>query len=209
MFVYMLYSHFNYIVSVENRKSIDHNDKRVILLELLDLILESAIETETQPFLIYGTLLGCFRNNNLICYDYDLDFGIDSREFDKLSDNITKKLAKSKRYSISIKSLFNYKHMAIIHKETGLNADILPFNENKTNNTISRAVPQLYSKYYYGEKVVDIPINWIYPLQQSFLENRRVLMPNKSKLLLESYYGETFMTPDHKCNIDCSKCTKI
>ena len=38
---------------------------------------------------------------------------------------------------------------------------------------------------------------------------KKTYIPNNPELLLKCEYGENYLIPDHKCNVDCSKCTQI
>lgn len=200
--------HFNYTYNVNKRKSIHTNKRRSILIELYNIIINAAEATNTKPFLIYGTLLGFVRNKDLICYDYDLDFGIDKAQFSIISKYLNEHIKNFHGYKIVNKNIFGYyRNIEIIHIATRLSADIFSFSFK--DNIYSRDVPKLYTKYYLKEKYVSYPKEWITPLQRIHFLDRYTYIPNITDNLLYSYYGKNFIIPDHTCNSDCSICKKI
>ena len=205
--LYCIYFHYNYENNINKRKSVDYKTRRKILINLYNIIIDAAEATNTKPFLIYGTLLGFIRNKDLICYDYDLDFGIENSQYDAILQYLVNYIKNFPEYKIEVKDFLHYKNVEIIHIDTRLSADISGFTLE--NNMYSRDVFKLYSRYYLKEKCVDIPKNWIMPLRFSTFLNRNTYVPNMPKKLLSCYYGKNFITPDHSCNSDCSVCTKI
>jgi hypothetical protein len=200
--------HFNYTNDVNKRKSVHINKRRSILIELYNIIIDAAEATNTKPFLIYGTLLGFVRNKDLICYDYDLDFGIDKSQFSTISKYLNNHIENFPEYKIANKNIFgHYNNIEIIHRNMRLSADIFSFSLK--NNMYSRDIPKLYSKYYLKEKYVSYPKEWIAPLQRIYFLDRYAHIPNITDNLLYSYYGKNFIIPDHTCNSDCSICKKI
>lgn len=208
VFVYLvslLYKKY-YIYTTEKRRNIDVNVKRKILLELFDNITNIANKYNIKLFMIYGTLLGYIRNKDLICYDFDLDFGVKYDEYQKMRTEIMKYYKDNKNYKISEIHYLSYKFIQVIHKKTGINADISAFYNNTTKAW--RSSSYFLSKYLCNECQYHIPIGWIYPLKQTTFLNKIVYLPNDPAKLLKCYYGNNFMIPDHKCNDDCSICVK-
>jgi hypothetical protein len=201
------FSHFKYIYSIHKRRNVHSNKRRKILIELYNIIIDAAEATNTKPFLIYGTLLGFVRNKDLICYDYDLDFGIENVQFSIISKYLNNYIKNFPEYQLVNKIILGYNNIEIIHTNTTLSADISGFSIK--NNMYSRDVPKLYSKYYLKEKFVEYPKEWIVPLQGIHFLNRNTYIPNIPKNLLNCYYGKNFIIPDHTCNFDCSICKKI
>ena len=170
--------------------------------------MDAAENSNTHPFLIYGTLLGKIRNNNLICHDYDVDFGIKGDEYNSFKESIKREVQKNNGYKIYCNEFFGYKAIHIIHKKTNISADITPFYENKNNN-VTRNVPRFYSKFILKESNTIYPNNWIYPLNKTLFLNRLTYIPNNSHELLKCYYGENYLIPDQKCDDNCENCKKI
>jgi phosphorylcholine metabolism protein LicD len=207
LFILFLLYHFNNQYNIKIRQDVDYKLRRNILINLYNIIIDSAEETNTKPFLLYGTLLGYIRNKDLICYDYDLDFGIDINDYNYLVNNIINKLKKNNEYKLNIKDFLDYKVIEIIHKKTRISADIFSFVLK--NNYYYRNVPKIYSKYYLKEKCIYMPKNWIKELKMVKFLNRTTYIPNKSKELLKCYYGKKFIIPNHKCDKKCSNCKEI
>lgn len=204
--IYMCYYHFNYQYTINKRKNVPIKLRRQILIQLYNFIIDAGEATNTKPFLTYGTLLGFIRNKDLICYDFDVDFGIDNSEFIIISKYLDNYIKKFSEYKIIHKNFLNYSSIEIIHIDTRLSVDIFGFIFK--NNTCWRNVPKLYSKYYLKEKYVDYPKEWIMPLQVNKFLDRNTYIPNMPEKLLECYYGKNFIIPDHTCNSDCSICKK-
>ena len=201
--LYNIYA-FNENNNINIRKSVNPILRRKILIDLYNMIIDAAERSNTKPFITYGTLLGYIRNKDLICYDYDLDFGININEWEQIKKEIIK--YKSNIYKIDFKEFLKYKSVEIIHIPTRISADIFTFSINK--NMYSRDVPKLFTRYYLNEKCVDFPINWIDPLNKVKFLDRFTYIPNQPINFLECYYGKNFITPDHKCNNDCTICEK-
>jgi len=204
--LYCFYYHINYTNDIKIRKNVPYKKRRPILIEMYNMIIDAAESTNTKPFLIYGTLLGYYRNKDLICYDYDLDFGIDSVEYKDITDYLVKNIDKYHEYKINVKNLLNYKSVEIIHKSTRISADISGFTLK--DDMYSRDVLQLYSKYYLNEDCVYMDKEWITPLKNVRFLNRDCYIPNIPENLLKCYYGNNFLIPDHDCNEDCTICIK-
>ena len=138
--IYICYYHFNYQYTVNKRKNIPIKLRRQILIQLYNLIIDAGEATNTKPFLIYGTLLGFIRNKDLICYDFDVDFGIDNSEFFIISKYLDNYIKKFPEYKIYHKNFLNYTSIEIIHTDTRLSVDISGFIFK--NNICWRNVPK-------------------------------------------------------------------
>jgi phosphorylcholine metabolism protein LicD len=198
--------HIKYKMNIYIRRNNDVIYRRKILIELYNIFIDVAEKTNTKPFIIYGTLLGYIRNKDLICYDYDLDFGIDSGEYDTFKNYFLEFIKKFDDYYVDIKDFLNYKNFEVIHKKSRLSADIFSFTLSK--NYYSRDVLKLYSKYYLNETCIDFPKDWISPLKPISFLNRKTFLPNKAEELLKCYYGKNYIIPDHECNKECKICKK-
>ena len=162
-------------------------------------------------FLLYGTLLGQQRNNKLICYDYDIDVGIFSPDFTLIKTALERDIDKN-IFSLNSIDMFLSKKIEIIHKETNLSLDIFSYQKTKSGS-IQRNInylSHLYFNYVLNQcNKRNIPKNWILPLQPVTFLGKKTYIPNNPELLLKCEYGENYLIPDHKCNVDCSKCTQI
>ncbi len=198
--------HLNQKNNIKIRKEVDVKKRKDILIKLYNIFIDASEKTNTKPFLVYGTLLGYVRNKDIICYDYDLDFGIDINQYNTYKSQLLHIIKSYPEFTVNIKEVFNYKNIEVIHKDTRISADIFPFSTN--NDRLSRDIPLLYSKYYLNETCTDYPTNWIYPLKPVDFLNRKTFIPNIPSNLLTCYYGNNYIIPDHQCNTDCTICIK-
>ena len=198
--------YFNQKHNIRIRKSVNVSERKRILNQLYNIIIDASEKTNTKPFLIYGTLLGYIRNKDLICYDYDLDFGIDNKQYELLKSNLMETIKFYPEYKIIDKDYITTKNIEIIHIKTRLSADLFSFTINDL--IASRDVPMLYTLLYLKECRAEVPSKWILPLKQVSFLNRNTYIPNGSNDILRCYYGKDFIIPDHYCNSDCTKCIK-
>lgn len=204
--IYYLYDR-RYKASIDERLSTPSHERRQILIDLNNIIAEAALKSDTRPFIIYGTLLGYERDRDLICYDFDLDFGISEDEYDAVKGKVMEILQSRPEYRVDIKDFLHYRSIEIIHKTTRISADISTFTmESDDGATVSRSVPSIYSLYYLKECAANMPREWIYPLQQVDFLGNRTYIPNHPSKLLECYYGPNYMTPNKVCDRECNQC---
>lgn len=206
--VFIIYYFFDYYgkLEVDIRKDVKTNIRYDILVDLYNIIINVSELSKTKPYILYGTLLGYIRNKNLICYDYDLDFGINNDDYESFKNHLINYLKNNKDIEVEVKDFMNMKSTKLIHKKTDISADVFTLSLN--NNYYNRDVAKIYTKYYLNESCVDIPKDWIDDLQKVLFLGRYTYIPNKPHELLKCYYGSNYMTPDHTCNSDCSKCIK-
>lgn len=189
------------------RQNVPWKQKEAVFKKLLDVTTLCAKKSKTRPFMIYGTLLGYYRDRKFICYDHDLDFGILEKEFDVFIAELKNFVKSHGDFELEEKYFAGYKAAALLHVPSQLNADFTLFNDK--GETISRAVPSLYSTMYLGECASEYPRNVILPLQQVDFVGHNIHIPNDPATLLRCYYGDNFETPDHKCNEDCTLCVPV
>lgn len=192
--------------TVADRRMIPYKERKKIMGDLLSIVYEAGAISNTKPFLLYGTLLGQVRQNDFICYDFDIDVGVMSDEYNNLYTQLIKEVANHSEYHIKEKKLFGYRSVVIIHTETDINADVFEFISN--TKTLARNVPHIYSRYVLNESQTNYPIEWVLPLREVSFKNQTVYVPNDTNKLLQVYYGKTYMTPDHTCNASCDECVK-
>ena len=206
------YYFYYYYYSMPKRRKVNVKERMRILTELYTLVVDIAKQNKVKPFLLFGSLLGQQRNNNIICYDFDFDMGILSTAFNKLYAALKEKINPDK-YSITlIDNFFLGKHMHIIDKKTSLNLDIDVY-EKQPNGSFKRGLNYfcfLYAKYILKQcNKRYIPHDWLLPLRSVSFLGKNVHIPNKPDALLECEYGKNYLTPDHTCNKACTKCVKI
>lgn len=202
----LLYIFITYI-SLYIRRNVNVILRLEILNQLYNILTEASQLSNTKPFLLHGTLLGYIRNNDLICYDFDIDVGILNNEYDKLYNSL-KILVKNyyTDYIIFNTQLFGYRQIKLIHKKTLLNLDICDFVMQ--DNSISKNLPAFIC-YLTDGGIHKVPITYYLPLQPVIFKNRKIFIPNNPHKLLKINYGNKYLIPDHRCNSDCSKCFKI
>ena len=210
IFITVYYSYGYY--SKSKRMKIIVKERMRVLTELYTMVADIAAENDVKPFLLYGSLLGQQRNNQLICYDYDFDMGIVSTDFNKLYSALQNKIDTNK---YKIKHYDNYfigKSIQIVDKKTALNLDI-DFYIKQSNGSFKRDLTYFWfivRKYLSNEcNKRDIPADWLLPLQPVSFLGKNTYIPNNPKAFLECDYGKDYLTPNHRCNNDCTKCVKV
>jgi hypothetical protein len=138
--------------------------------------------------------------------------GILSTDFNKLYTALKSKINPTK-YSIEYNNNFCYgKKIQIVDKKTTLNLDIDIF-EKQPDGSFKRDLNYvcfLFLKYMLKQcNKRYIPHDWLLPLRSVSFLGKNVHIPNNPSAFLECEYGEKYLTPDHNCNKDCSKCVKI
>ena len=195
---------YNILVNV--RKKVDYNKRIKVLTELLEIVLMVEKISNTHPFALYGTLLGLEREGKFICYDYDVDFGILTTEFDIFLEDLLKHIDTTK-YRVRVMNNFLQRKIQIIDRETWLNLDIdsmyIDGDYVKKDDNIG-----LYNKLMYPDECTKIKVDSIFPLRKKTLDTHTVYVPNNIPDVLRCYYGDNYMIPDHECSNDCSVCKK-
>jgi len=198
---------YKYKIDCKKRKDVPSIIRLPVLYELLEIVSKISVISNTKPFLLYGTLLGYARDKKIICYDFDLDYGIMETDYKLFKNNINTILKNYPGYRFYTKEFLNYKKIVIEHIETSLNADI--FNFNIKNNSLQRNVPKWYSLFVLKECSGKYPIDLFLPLKIDTMNGNIVYIPNNYDTLLKCYYGNAYMEPDNICDIECNKCVKI
>lgn len=198
---------FKYNIDIKKRKDIPTNIRLPILYKLMEIVGKISNLSQTKPFILYGTLLGYARDKNIICYDFDLDYGIISNEYNIFKNNLNQILQNYPGYKVYYEERFGYRKIVIEHIETSLNADIFEFVMNE--KYIKRNTPFWVSLYIYKECRASYPIDWILPLKTGIMNGNNIYIPNKYDSLLKCFYGPGYINPDTVCDIECNKCVKI
>ena len=194
-----------------NRK-INSNERINSLTGLYHMVADIAEQNNIKLFLLFGTLLGQQRNDKLICYDYDADVGIMTEDFDILKTALKKNIDPSKYKLIILNNHFTGKQIHVIDKKTSLIIDIDMYTKQK-NGSFKREIS--YYMYLLNTYIIHqcnkwyIPQDWLVPLKPVTFLGKNVYIPNNPTDWLTCEYGSNYLTPDHKCNQDCSKCIKV
>ena len=207
--IYIMVIVYNYTFdkSVEQRRGIPSWIRKKIMTELLRIIMEAANDSNVKPFMLYGTLLGQTRQNDFICYDFDVDMGIMETDYETLHNQLKRNIKNYSDYYIQEKKLFGYRSVVLVHSVTNINADIFEFILK--NDKITRNVPRFYSRHFLNESQLDYPKDWILPVKAIDFKNINTFIPNQPEQLLRTYYGKDFLIPDHQCNSACEECVKL
>jgi phosphorylcholine metabolism protein LicD len=156
-------------------------------------------KTNIPIWLDFGTLLGYYRENDIICYDMDVD--LSGFYSDKIQiNNILKEVQRNnKDIYVHNKCIIPaiVCMYAVIHKPTGNYVDILLYTKNK-NNYVGGFPIKKY-KYVINKDIIE-------PLQKVKFLDREVYIPNKTEVLLKHLYGENYMKPILLCDNDCNIC---
>ena len=209
--VFVSYSYiYFYIIagtpSINVRKNVDVNKRIPIITNLIKKVSSVA---DCKLVLLYGTLLGQYRNNSIICYDYDADIGVFEEDYDKIVRNIIKEFGNNNKFKIHKSYIRGV--LQIWDVETSVSIDIMCLKHK--NGYVHRNIPFPFMRpfnLFLDECASYKPSSWFFPLKKvDFLECSNIYVPNKSAKLLKCFYGDNFEVPDHKCNDDCSVCTKI
>lgn len=181
--------------------------RMTILKKLYDTVAEAASLSSTRPFLIYGTLLGYVRERSLICYDYDVDFGIDQAGIGAFTESLRTLVEPGYRLRV-YNSRFNLK-VALVHAETKLAVDVFAFETSAETGHVKRArVPAFVLKHFMGESEPSYPSGVVFPLQRATFLGRQCWLPANASRMLASVYGPEYMRPDRVCDHRCESCER-
>jgi hypothetical protein len=190
--------------SMNDRKKIPVETRLRVLKRMYEDISTVANSLGISVCLMYGTLLGCVRQNDLICYDYDLDVGVHNFEYKRLVEGMKQYYAKNAaEFDVVVHNVIS-KKAVIIHKKTKLNADIFRISSDDKN--VWRDAPSINSTLILKECSHKIPREWMYPLQEVTFLGKQTYIPRDPAKVLSCVYGVDYEIPNHTCNTDCSEC---
>lgn len=183
--------------SIERRRKVPTATRLSAMTCLLRCVSAAAAgddeRAQLRPFLLYGTLLGWVRSRDFICYDFDVDMGVMSDEYESLCDRLQRRVGADLRFTRYRMPLIGIDWACIVHVSTGLNLDLSPFYRVGSAH-VRRGVPALYSRYYLRECRSDLPLRWFLPLQADTLRDVPVWVPHRPDPILHCYYGADFRT---------------
>lgn len=175
-------------------------ERQKILYEMFDKVISHTRNIEIFP--IYGTLLGITREKGIICYDYDLDFAIESNNWEEMKLQMTKLCKEDPRYGYIRYEFPFMKFIQLYHKETMVNCDISVF-ERKGDSLVRNPLD------FDNLKVEDF-----FPLKETYFMNKHtgkryiIKIPNDNHAILTKYYGLNYHIPNYVCDHNCDNCEK-
>jgi len=153
-----------------------------------------------KHWLMYGTLLGAIRNNDIIPYDYDFDLGAYVSDVQKILDNYGKlkkgyQIVKSSRvygynfnnnnkklvWRVSLKIIYNKKIMGDIYLYQPFNDGMM--RRYNLNEDIYFWPTTTFPTWFVKDLDIVKVRNYVFP------------SPRHSQILLEHWYGKTWKIP--------------
>lgn len=126
----------------------------------------------------FGTLLGFYREDDIIEHDVDVDFGCDDKFYELIWNNKNKLSSDFKMYDSSSRHLGP--KLYISYK--GFDADIYFYKYEKD-------LLYTYEKTDWGNYTRPIPAKLVFPLQGFNVRNVKTFVPKNTKGYLEFVYG--------------------
>jgi phosphorylcholine metabolism protein LicD len=184
-----------YMRMIERRRKIPTRQRLAVLQKLYNIAMDAADLSGTQPFLMFGSLLGYVRQQSIICWDYDVDLGISMEQYDVFSSAIKS----SPTIHVTRKSSPFNLALNIEDVETGLMLDVYPYKTTSKGDVTRPRYPNFITVYVNKEGRARWPETVFYPLRSTTFLGRSVSIPQDSTQLLQDFYGANYMTPDRQC----------
>lgn len=122
---------------------------------------------------------GVIRQNDFLCYDFDVVTGIMDDELECLLSHLRFNIKKYPCYSLTVRPALG-NEFVITHNQTEIHADVLAFK--RQTSFVTRRAYKLYSQATY-------PPERIFPLRAASFRGS-VYISNRPRKLLELYYGQ-------------------
>ena len=180
---------------VFNKPNVTNNTRHRVLYDMLSTVLEYT--KGIKVWMMEGTLLGFIRENQIICYDYDLDLQIMEDDWLAIKVILDKIVRERREYGYVWYKFPNRKYAQLYHRETMTGCD---FQVSKVNGGM------LDGKFL----LVDV-----FPLKTMNIRNiynnleHTVYIPNDPHAVLKTSYGSNYMIADHECDKDCENCIRV
>ena len=153
-----------------------------------------------KHWLMYGTLLGCIRDKDVIPYDYDFDFGIMIDDYEKIlslpQEDSNYKIEKTTGTYYSKSTKFKVPEtkwrisLAVVYKENKVGDLYIYYN--CSDGYTRRYDPK--EKLLFWPKSV-FPTVLINELEYGYIRDVKLPIPNHPVLLIEYFYGPMWVTP--------------
>jgi hypothetical protein len=162
------------------------------LYQHLKFITNEFEENKIDYWLLYGSLLGGIRQNDIIPYDYDFDLGANLEDCDKilsLNQNIEKfgyeikksYLNEDKLWKVSLKIFYNKIPMGDIYLY------------HKFRDSLMRRFDPISGVYFWPKST--FPKYFIDKLIKIKIRDKLFFAPRDPQILLEHWYGKTWNIP--------------
>jgi phosphorylcholine metabolism protein LicD len=176
------------------RKAVEPTLKRSTLITLLELVSKYCHTTETPIWMAHGTLLGYYRDDKIIEYDYDLDFGYLVSNEKELRSNLDDLIANNAGYKY-VENTINglIRKFQLIHIDTGLNADFDGYSIILNKYAYKNEVP-FFHLFRYGQTPSIFGVDSILPIKEVMFEGVSIGCPNKPETLIKKWYGSSWKT---------------
>lgn len=158
-------------------------------------------DADIKHWVMYGTLLGCIRESNIISHDYDFDIGIYYEDKERVLE-LNKIIEKSNyRFEEAFGALHSFSQPKSIEKHWRVSYKIQFDKQDvgdiyiyfKCKDGFMRRYDPLHSIYFWPNTV--FPSRFIDELDEKLIREHLVKVPKYSELLVEHWYGPMWRTP--------------
>ncbi|MEP1151141.1 MAG: hypothetical protein JXR20_05990 [Balneola sp.] len=154
------------------------SSKKEILWELFVEVNKFLADLNIEYWTNYGTLLGFYREQDLIEHDIDIDFGCHDKFSSLIWSNKHKLCSKFKMHDSSSRHLGPKYYISY----KGFDADIYFYKYEKDHlHTYEKTIWENYNS--------PIPAKYLYPLQELKINNIQTFIPNNTEEYLKTIYG--------------------
>ena len=152
-----------------------------------------------EPFLVFGSLLGHYRDNGFVGHDSDVDIGLLEADFSKIDE--LKELMKKKGYVVRGQSQYGVSFKKPRFK--GLNVDFYLFKEKDSQMECCVGIKNQWGMCYYPKEIFADFVS------VKFLEEVDVLIPVQTEAYLTQTYGN-WQVPNinYDTHTDCQSLQK-
>jgi len=165
-------------------------------LEKIDLAFK---ELNKTYFLVYGTLLGAYRDKDFISHDVDIDIGAFCHEYDSDIEKVLLKYGFKKKHEFLVDNGEFAREETYIYKDIHIDIFYFKLKKNKLIGYVFSNEPGLSwdatIKKYDGVLVREDIINFNGIKQIYFLGKHYNILKNSEEHLILNY-GRNFMIPD-------------
>ena len=201
----------NYNYSDYGDNSCKVTSRRAKYLKLMKRWIEIAKEFNLTYFITFGSLLGAWRNQDIIPYDLDMDLSIDYEDNIKLD-----KLPKVTPFDPNDKDIHLYLHedwRLPTNKKRFFNCqgkvNVVHYDECSFQYVHGRLITEgvhldIFNYKRKENKVIDIwrkehSINDIFPLKKCLFMRFETVCPKNPQAIFKAFYGKNYLRPSRIC----------